>query len=69
MVKKLEVSRSTINLKKDLVKLLDKFPRLKKILIAYKFLQRLRKNIKDVCEGSGSKFKLNFISHYLTIIR
>ena len=57
MVKELGISRSTIDFKMNLIKLLDKFLRLRKWSLLLDFFKEYAENIKEVCNEWGKQFK------------
>ena len=55
-IKEIGVSKSTINFKMKLVKILDKYPKLKTSLFLLNFFKDCLKTIKEICKESGSEF-------------
>ena len=57
MLTDIGISNSTIYFKVKLVKVLEKYPKLKKPLLLLSFIKHYMKSIKKVCLEDGNEFK------------
>ena len=57
MIKKLDISKSTILFKTSIVKFANKYPRMKKSSLSLHFLKNNFKIIKEICHENASEFK------------
>ena len=57
MLKEIGVHLSTVHFKLNLLKLLEKYTKLKKPSLTLKFLKNYFKSIKETCKESGTEFK------------
>ena len=57
MVKQFGVSKSTIIFKINIVKLIDKHPKIKNSSLSLHFLKKYFKMIKEICEENSSEFE------------
>ena len=57
MVKDFDVIKSTMTFKINIVKLIDKYPKLKNLLLLQCFMKDYFKLIKETCEENTGEFK------------
>ena len=57
MVEKLEIHKTTIILKINVFKLIEKHPKLMKSSVILTFLKNYFKDIKQICEENSSEFE------------
>ena len=57
MLQKNEMGNSTVYFKLKLVKLLDKYSKIKYSLLSLNFFKDYSKTFKEVCKESGDQFK------------
>ena len=60
IIKELGLSRSTVYFKLNLLKLLDRYPKLKKSSLILNFQKNFFKTIKEVCKENKNEFNLKF---------
>ena len=61
MVKQLEISKSTINFKINLYKLIRKYPRIENSCLLLFYVKNYLKHMKLTCKTSGNDFKFFFM--------
>ena len=59
MLQKIEVSKSTVHFKIKLVKLFDKYPKIKYLSLSLNFFKDYAKTFKEVCKEIEDQFKWN----------
>ena len=57
MLRDTGISKSTIYFKGKLIKVLEKYPKLKKSSLSLNFMKNYMKSIKQVCKESSNEFK------------
>ena len=57
MIKDFDVVKSTMNFEMNIMKLLDKYKKLKNLAISLHFMMNYFKAIKEICKENTTKFK------------
>ena len=57
MLRDMGISKSTIYFEVKLVKVIEKYPKLKKSSLPLNFMKNYMKSIKQVCKESSNEFK------------